>query len=78
MINKLTGNPTPLDFRPARDWDHSGKRYGSTEKARRELGFEAQVSLIDGLTATIEWTKQNLSLIDACIHKHDRHMVELV
>ena len=26
---------------PARDWDHSGQRFGGTEKAERELGFEA-------------------------------------
>jgi nucleoside-diphosphate-sugar epimerase len=78
LINKLTGNPSPLDFRPARDWDHSGKRYGSTEKTRRELRFEAQVGLIDGLNATIEWTKQNLPVIDSCIRKHDRYMAEAV
>lgn len=76
LINKLTGNPIPPDFRPARDWDRSGRRFGSTEKAHRELGFKASVSLTDGLTATIEWTKQNLPLIDACIHKHDEHMTE--
>ena len=34
-INALTGNPTPVDLRPARDWDRSGKRYGSTEKIGR-------------------------------------------
>lgn len=77
LINKLTGNPVPLDFRPPRDWDRSGRRFGSTKKAHRELGFEAKVSLTDGLTATIEWTKQNLPLIDACIHKHDEHMAKV-
>jgi UDP-glucose 4-epimerase len=78
LINKLTGNLAPLDFRPPRDWDRSGRRFGSTEKAHRELGFKASVILIDGLTATIEWTKQNLSVIEASIHKHDKHMAELV
>ena len=39
--NELTGNPTPPVVRPPRDWDRSGKRFGSTEKARRELGFAA-------------------------------------
>jgi UDP-glucose 4-epimerase len=76
LINKLTGNPAPLDFRSPRDWDRSGRRFGSTEKAHRELGFKASVSLIDGLTATIEWTKQNLSVIEASIHKHDKHMAK--
>jgi len=77
LVNKLTNNPSPLDFRPARDWDHSGKRYGSTEKARRKLGFEAKTSLVEGLTKTIEWTRQNLSLIDVCIRKHDKRMANL-
>ena len=40
-INELTGNPTPIELTPARDWDHSGQRYGSTQKAGGELGFEA-------------------------------------
>jgi len=78
LINKLTGNPAPLDFRAPRDWDRSGRRFGSTKKAHRELGFKASISLLDGLTATIEWTKQNLSVIEACIHKHDEHMMEMV
>jgi nucleoside-diphosphate-sugar epimerase len=39
IINEYTGNTTPLDLRPARDWDRSGKRFASTEKAARELGF---------------------------------------
>jgi UDP-glucose 4-epimerase len=77
LINKLTGNPAPLDFRPPRDWDRSGRRFGSTKKAHRELSFKASVSLIDGLTATIEWTKQNLSVIEACIRKHDEHMANV-
>jgi hypothetical protein len=26
------------------------------------------------LGLSIEWTRNNLSLIEACIHKHDTHM----
>ena len=73
-INKLTGNTTPLDFSPARDWDRSGKRFGSIEKARRELGFEARSTLQEGLVATIDWTRENLALIDSCIRKHAKHL----
>ena len=43
MINRLSGNTTPPDLRPARDWDRSGKRFASTDKAARELGFRAEV-----------------------------------
>ena len=28
LINELAGNPTPIALTPARDWDHSGQRYG--------------------------------------------------
>lgn len=70
-INELTGNAAPLDVRPARDWDRSGKRFGSTEKAARRLGFEAQVGLREGLQRTIEWTRANHGMIARCIAQHD-------
>ncbi|HEX6491508.1 MAG TPA: NAD-dependent epimerase/dehydratase family protein [Gaiellaceae bacterium] len=73
-INRLAGNDAGVELLPARDWDRSGHRFGSTEKARRELGFEARVSLEDGLTMTIDWMREHLSLIDACVHRHAQHM----
>lgn len=77
LVNEQTDNPTPVEYLPPRPWDHSGKRYGSTEKSKRELGFEPQMGLKEGLARTIEWTKQNLNLIDACILKHREHMAAL-
>ena len=70
LVNELTGNPAPLDFRPPREWDRSGKRFGSTEKAKRMLGFEARIALRDGLDRTIAWTRKHLPLIGRCIEKH--------
>jgi nucleoside-diphosphate-sugar epimerase len=72
-INRLAENDAGVELLPARDWDRSGHRFGSTEKARRELGFEAQVSLENGLIRTIDWMREHLSLIDACVHRHARH-----
>ncbi|MBD0370372.1 MAG: NAD-dependent epimerase/dehydratase family protein [Pyrinomonadaceae bacterium] len=69
-INELTDNPAPIEFLPKRNWDNSGKRYGSTDKARRELGFEAETTLEDGLAKTVEWTLGNIDLIDSCVRKH--------
>lgn len=69
-VNQQTVNPTPIEYLPPRAWDHSGKRFGSTEKSKTELGFEPRVDLQEGLRQTIEWTRENLSLIDACIEKH--------
>ena len=77
-INQLTDNPVPIEFLPKRNWDNSGKRYGSTEKACKALGFQVEVGLHDGLRSTIEWTKQNLDLIDSCIAKHRQHMPALL
>ena len=73
-INLIAGNPAPLEFLPEREWDHSGHRFGSTEKAKRMLGFEAQVSLAEGLQRTVEWTRQNQPLIESCIRKHAAHL----
>jgi len=70
LINGLTGDQAPLDFRPPREWDHSGKRFGSTEKAKRMLGFEARTVLRAGLERTIAWTREHLPLIEHCIGKH--------
>lgn len=74
QVNELAGNPAPIELLPQRDWDHSGRRFGSTDKAKRMLGFEAQVPLSEGLRKTIEWTKANEALIDQCIQKHAARM----
>ena len=69
-MNALCGNEAGIELRPARDWDRSGRRFGSTEKARRELGFESRVSLDEGLRLTVDWMREHLDLIDACIERH--------
>jgi nucleoside-diphosphate-sugar epimerase len=77
LVNELTGNPTPPEFVPGRRWDHSGKRFGSTLKARTLLGFTAEVSLKEGLQQTIEWTRANLAVIDACVERHRDRMTAI-
>lgn len=77
LINEFTGNQTPLDLRPARDWDRSGKRFASTEKSKRELGFIAQVDVREGVRRTVEWTKANAELIKRSIAKHDKLMAQV-
>jgi UDP-glucose 4-epimerase len=74
LVNRLTDNPTEVELRPARNWDRSGRRFGSVEKAKRELGFEAQTPLEDGLRRTVDWMRENLDLIDACIRRHAEHL----
>jgi nucleoside-diphosphate-sugar epimerase len=76
LINRLTNNKEPLKYLPRRDWDRSGKRFGSTEKSRQQLGFEAKMSLESGLKKTIDWTKERLDFIEKTMHKHE-HLVSL-
>lgn len=76
-INELTGNPVATGGVPARPWDRSGKRHGDTVKSQRELGFKAQVSLPQGLSKTVEWTRQNLPRIKRCMATHRRYVPEM-
>lgn len=71
LINELTGNPTPIALQPRRDWDRSGKRFGSPAKAKSELGFASATGLREGLEETIAWTKDNADTIRRCIAQHD-------
>ena len=73
-INSLTGNTGGIEWLPKRPWDNSGKRFGSTEKAARELGWRAEVPLADGLGQTIDWTRENIDLIRRNIAQHEPHL----
>lgn len=70
LICEDTGNKGGVELLPKRDWDTSGKRFGSTDKAEKELGFKARVHYKDGLKLTIDWTKANLARIEKTIEKH--------
>ena len=70
LILELSGSNSELQIAPPRPWDHSVLRFGSPEKAQRELGFTAGVSVEDGLRRTIDWTRANLGFIDGCIARH--------
>ena len=74
LINQLAENPTPSNFGVARDWDRSGKRYGSTEKSKKGIKFKAQVEIETGLKHTLHWSRHNMSLIKQCIDKHAYYM----
>lgn len=74
IINETTNNPTPPKLFPARKWDRSGKRFGSTEKANTELGFEAKVGVQEGISNLVEWTKENFDMINSCMDRHTRFL----
>jgi nucleoside-diphosphate-sugar epimerase len=77
LVNEVTGNPTPIALTPARDWDHSGQRFGATEKARRELAFEVRTPLREGLETTVDWTRENLEWIERCMARHADRVPDL-
>ena len=74
IINTLAGNPAGIEYLPKRSWDHSGCRYGSTEKSLCELHFQAGMALREGLKLTVDWTRQNMDFIERCITKHTEAM----
>lgn len=76
-VNRLTGNPTPIALAPARDWDRSGQRFASTDKARDQIGFSAEVSHEDGIRRTIAWTTDHVETIMRCMMQH-AHFVPAV
>lgn len=77
IINELTANEAPLDLRPSRDWDRSGKRFASTDKSKQELGFASQVGIYEGIKETVLWTKNNYELIRSNIKRHDKLMAQV-
>jgi len=74
LINELTGNKTPVEFRPTRNWDRSGRRFGSTDKSREQLGFDAKIEIRKGLKKTVDWTSENMGLILQNISNHQMFM----
>jgi nucleoside-diphosphate-sugar epimerase len=74
VVISATESGSALDVAPGRPWDHSGRRFGSTAKSRDRLGFEAKVTLEDGVAATVAWTRSNLTEIESSIAKHRGQM----
>lgn len=77
IINRLTGNPTPVELAPRRSWDSSGNRFGSALKAHKDLGFKASVSIEDGLNQTVMWTQKNIKTIKRCMEQHIHFIPEI-
>lgn len=73
-INQLTDNPAGLEYLPKRPWDNSGRRFGSTAKAKDQIGFRSEVPLEKGLGLTIDWTRKNLQQIELCMAKHEKYL----
>ncbi|MDQ3141203.1 MAG: NAD-dependent epimerase/dehydratase family protein [Bacteroidota bacterium] len=75
LIIQLTNSSSTLEVLPKRWWDHSIKRFGSTEKSKNELGFAATTQIKEGLQKTISWTVEHLEEIDRTILKHSDRII---
>lgn len=73
-IVAITNSISKLEVMPKRPWDTSGKRFGSTQKSKEKLGFEALIGIDEGLKVTVDWTKENLEMIENTIKKHKSFM----
>ena len=69
-INEITDNPTSMTLQPPRNWDRSGKRFASTKKSSKELGFRANTSIYEGIQKTVKWTINNKKTIESAIERH--------
>ena len=75
-INAQLPEPAPIVLAPRRDWDHSGRRFGSTDKARAHLDFDAVVGLDAGIRRTVDWTRTHVTMIDDSINQHRHNLSE--
>ena len=56
LLLEITGSNVGIQFEPAGQ-TFVTQRIGSTERAQSELGFEAKVTLADGLQRVIQWRR---------------------
>lgn len=76
-IVKYAESKSQVQLLPKRDWDTSGKRFGSTDKAKEVLGFECKMPIEEGLRITVKWTRENLKWIQSCMDKHRERMASI-
>ena len=62
MLQRVMGGAPGLEFGPARKVNPVPRRLASTAKASAMLGFNASVSLEDGLRGLVEWWRQQQRL----------------
>ena len=73
-VVSAVGGDVHLEVAERRDWDRSGQRHGSTEKAREALGFVTEMDITEGIRRTVAWTRANLTLVDQAIERHREHL----
>ena len=64
-INAVVGNKAGFEYKPRRKWDHIPHRLGIIDKAKKELGYNPQTLLEDGLERTYAWLRDNMQKMAA-------------
>ena len=61
LINEKTDNPSPIVYKPRRNWDSKPRLLSSNEKAKKVLNFQPDLNFEDNIEKTVEWFKNNWS-----------------
>ena len=69
LILEMTNSEAKIVTREKRNWDNSGRRFGSTKLSEQELSFKAKTNLREGIDSTIKWTELNMPKIKESISK---------
>lgn len=65
MINKATGNKAGTLVASQRKWDTKSRLLASIDRARELIGYDPATPFEEGLQNTIQWFRDNWSLIEA-------------
>ena len=74
IIKEITNSDSEIVLKPKREWDNSGKRFGSTDKSSKFLSFQAKTEIKDGILKTVKWTQKNKNQILKNINKHSKYV----
>lgn len=66
-IVEITGSNSQIQYASKRDWDKSGRRLASIEKAKRIIGYEPKMDFREGLKRTYHWIRDNKESIEQTI-----------
>ena len=59
MVNKATGNKTPITKFPARKWDTKKRLLASIDLATKLIDYKPKTKFEDGLSSNMEWFRLN-------------------
>ena len=65
MLVELTGCSKPIQYAPRSQATLVRNRIGCSKRARAEIGFDAQIDLMDGLKRLIDWRRSHQAEVSA-------------